>query len=256
MDEDLNDGGWVGPTIARLQERYVQPRDRHSPAPLETPFATVSLPEVGKWVQVRKGSYKGDVGYVKSTDSSRVHLLLVPRMLPPQPTYLSQKRKPPPPRPTPKLFDAFAIKQVYGTEPTSHAENVYSFDSWLFEHGLIVKSYDLSSITATVSSIPLSLYILFRDSGHPKLVGSTFPRPTEMGFSEGDEVYVRSSKKRGVVTALWPDSVEVDLATGEGAVSVSWSDVRNVVSLGDFVEVTGCYRGREGGYMPLAWRRR
>ena len=207
MDKDLNDGGWVGPTIARLQQRYVQPRDRHLPAPLETPFATVSLPEVGKWVQVRKGSYKGDVGYVKSTDSLGVHLLLVPRMLPPQPTYLSQKRKPPPPRPTPKLFDTFAIKQVNGTEPTSHAENVYSFDSWLFEHELIVKSYDLSSITATVSSIPLSLYILFRDSGHPKLVGSTFPRPAERGLITAPQVLIGTSRNRSDSNQKFPSRV-------------------------------------------------
>ena len=132
MDKDLNDGGWAGPIIARLQERYVQPRDRHSPVTLEMPFATVSLPEVGKWVQVQKGSYKGDVGYMKSTDSSGVHLLLVPRMLPPQPTYLSQKKKrlPPGPHQNCLTLSPSSKSTPYGTEPTSHTENVYSFDSW------------------------------------------------------------------------------------------------------------------------------
>ena len=250
-DEDSTERGWAGPVIARLQERYAQPRGRHSPAPLETPPADISIPEVGKWVRVQMGSYKGDVGYVESTDSSGVRLLLVPRILPPQPT---QKRKRSPPRPTPKLFDPIAIKRVYRSEPISHAENIYTFNNCLFEHGLIIKTYDLHSISATVPSIPLSLFFLFRESGHPKVVASrtAFPRPFEREFSEGDEVYVRSSEKRGVITAVGPDSVEVDLVTGEGAVSVSWLDVRNVVSLGDFVEVTGgVYQGRTGWILGI-----
>ena len=115
-DEDSTERGWAGPVIARLQKRYVQNRDRHSPVPLETPPADVSKPEVGKWVRVQTGSYKGDVGYVESTDSPGVRLLLVPRILPPQPT---QKRKHSPPRPTPKLFDPIAIKRVYRSESTA-----------------------------------------------------------------------------------------------------------------------------------------
>lgn len=124
----------------------------------------------------------------------------------------------------------------------------------MFEHGLIVKTYDLHSISATVPSIPLSLFFLFRESGHPKLVASrtAFPRPFEREFSEGDEVYITTSKKRGVITAVGLDSVEVDLATGEGAVSVSWSDVRNVVSVGHYIEVTGgVYQGQTGWVLGI-----
>jgi hypothetical protein len=40
------------------------------------------LPSVGDWVTVRRGLYKGDVGYVWSLENGQVHLLLVP-LLPP-----------------------------------------------------------------------------------------------------------------------------------------------------------------------------
>ena len=44
----------------------------HSKDPLES----------GKWVQVRRGHYKGDVGYILSVAASEVHLLLIPRVAP------------------------------------------------------------------------------------------------------------------------------------------------------------------------------
>jgi hypothetical protein len=51
------------------------------------------LPKVGKWVEVQKGIYKGDAGYVDSVDTWGVQLLLIPR-LPPKPSYvLPSKRK-------------------------------------------------------------------------------------------------------------------------------------------------------------------
>ena len=249
-DEDSNEGGWAGPVIARLQERYVQPRVQQSLAPLECSSAIVSSPDVGKWVRVRNGDYKGDVGYVESTKGSAVTLLLVPRLAPPQPSSVSQKRKRSPrSRSTSKLFNPIDIKQLYGIGPTCETENIYTFDGSRFEHGLIVKTYDLRSVSTSVPCMPISFFSLFLESCHPKLLASksAFPRPSEWEFHEGDEVYICSSEKRGVITALSLDSVEVELTTGEGAVSVSWLAIRKVVSPGDFVEVTGgVFRGWTG----------
>ena len=264
-NKDSNEHGWVGPLVARLQERY---GDQHSPAPLEGPStvttsspgvvfhpghlpvplkglpATPVLPEVGNWVQVQNGIYKGDVGYVKSTKNLDVFLLLVPRLPPPsQPTCVSQE--------SPshfRLFDPVNIKRVYGIEPTRITENVYSFDGCVFEHGLRLKAYSPRSISKPVHCMPITLFCLFLESRHPKLVASEsrFPRPSEWQFDEGEEVLIHSSKKCGVITALWPDSVEV-LVTGEGGIRVPWLDIRKVVSVGDFVEVTGgIYHGQKG----------
>jgi len=51
--------------------------------------------------------------------------------------------------------------------------------------------------------------------------------------------------KRGVINALGPHWMEV-LVTGVGDVRVPWLDIRKVVSVGQFVEVTaGVYRGQK-----------
>ncbi|KIK07882.1 hypothetical protein K443DRAFT_2099, partial [Laccaria amethystina LaAM-08-1] len=49
--------------------------------------------DVGRWVRVRKGTYKGDVGYVLASESWGVRLLLVPRLSPPNLASSSLKRK-------------------------------------------------------------------------------------------------------------------------------------------------------------------
>ena len=51
-------------------------------------------PQAGKWVQLLRGTYNGDVGYVLSTTSSKVVLLLIPRLAPPE-SIASQKKVPP-----------------------------------------------------------------------------------------------------------------------------------------------------------------
>jgi hypothetical protein len=204
------------------------------------------MPEVGKWVQVRRGIYKGDVGYVDSVDTWGVQLLLIPRLPPPPdcPISLHPKRKrlTTQTRAAPVLFDPLCIKQIYGTEPTRIQENTYSFRNFKFEHGLMVKSFIFNSISPTDHHMPLRLFTLFRESGHPKLIASerSFPRPSEWEFVEGEEVQVlprvidyASTVKNGIIKHILDDSVEVDLASEEGIVSVPWLDIRKVMNAGD-----------------------
>jgi hypothetical protein len=49
-------------------------------------------PQAGQWVQVQRGTYKGDVGHIFSTTSSEVLLLLIPRLAPPNLSPLKRKR--------------------------------------------------------------------------------------------------------------------------------------------------------------------
>jgi hypothetical protein len=92
-----------------------------------------SPPEVGKWVQVRRGIYKGDVGYVTSTKSGGVQLLLIPR--------LSQPGEFPPtlvPRPhysTMRPSCGFIILSLSVSERMStHFEETDSSMGWLSNH--------------------------------------------------------------------------------------------------------------------------
>ena len=211
------------------------------------------LPQLGKWVQVRRGVYKGDVGYVLSVAASEVNLLLIPRLA------LRSKRKRSREPPQLKLFDHETVKQYYAIEPHRIRENIYSVGNDRFEHGLIVRLYSFDSVSR-VSTIPLGSFGLFGISGHPKLISSrsSFPRPSEWYFGEGEEVYIVDdssesftgpSYKSGFISTLRDDAVELD--TKEGIAIVSWMDICKVMRLGDFFEVTGGLHKDQKGWVDV-----
>jgi len=211
----------------------------------------------GQWVKVRRGIYTGDVGHVMTTQGSSIQLLLVPRLPSPKAIGIHTQT-----HPTPALFDHETVKRVYGTEPVRINENVYSFQGKTFEHGLIVKELPLKSVSTTVSSMPLHLFNLFRESLHPNLKAreSTFPKPSEWCFGEGDEVNIRERPKPGTISRSYlrtsytvPGTISilrtdsVDVTTKEGIVNVPWLDIRKAFRDRDFVEITGgMYQGQTG----------
>ena len=205
----------------------------------------VSPVEVGQWVQVRKGIFKGDAGYVTSTGPRGVRLLLIPRL--PQPQASNSHF-----RSAPALFDCETLKRLYDIGPVRIEENIYSFRGDRFEHGLITKSYHSDLLSTTISCMPFESFCLFLQSRHPTLVASqsSFLRPSEWHFAENEEVFVEdstwlASRKTGVVSTLRSDAVEV--STEEGIVCVPWLRIRKVIREGDFVEVTGGkYLGQTG----------
>lgn len=215
---------------------------------------TLNGPQAGQWVQVLKKTYKGDVGYVLSTTSWGVELLLIPRL---SPDVLDSKRKRSRTRADMARFDYETIIQLYHVKPALLDDNVYSFKKEMFEHGLIVKSYTFDSVSTPVSTIPLKPFCLFRASNHPKLMKSlsTFPRPLEWRFAEGDEVYIVDgsyppSYKSGTISTLQEDSAE--LATDEGIICVRLVNVCKVIRAGDYVEVTGgIHKGQKGWVVNL-----
>jgi len=223
--------------------------------PLLEMHDTKELPKVGKWVEVLKGLYNGDVGYVDSVEPWGVQLFLVPRIPASKPSnVLPFKRKRSRPCATPTLFDPLVIKQVYGVESRRVQENCYRFKGCDFEYGLILKQFDFSSISTAVHPMDLSLFSLFLESQHPKLLRDkcSFPRPLEWDFAQGDEVCLSSltsDTDHGIINSLLMDSVEVDFGTKKGVVRVPWLDIHKVINPGDFVEITGGeYRGRTGWF--------
>jgi hypothetical protein len=214
----------------------------------------VSPPEVGKWVQVRRGIYKGDVGYVTSARSGEVQLLLVPRLSQPP----ASRENPSDSHSAPTLFDCEAVKWLYNIEPVRIQESIYSFRGDRFEYGLIIKSYSFNLISTAVSCMPFELLCRFLESCHPTLMAPScsFLKPWEWHFVEGDEVSYTvdnshpSSYKSGIISTLRSDAVE--LSTEEGIVCVPWLKIRKVIRQGDFVEVTGgIYLGWTGWVAEL-----
>jgi hypothetical protein len=199
---------------------------------------------VGQWVRVCKGPYKGDTGFVSALENwGGVTLLLVPHVqLPSDP---SSKRKRSCLLPEPKLFDPTAIGSAHKT--IKHGDGVYLFKGSTFEHGLLLKQFDLHSISST--SVHMSSYIfsLFQKSHHPSLRRAMFPRPAEWIFDENERVTFNSSGKRGVIKVSGPYTAEVEYSNGEGIESVPWHDLCKDVVVGDFVVVAaGPHQGRMG----------
>jgi transcription antitermination factor NusG len=112
-------------------------------------------------------------------------------------------------------------------------------------------------ISLNSAGVPSQILGLFKLSSHPSLTGSRvkFPRPEEWIFEEGERVTVCSSEseKEATIAAVKPTHLEVDLATNEGIVAVSWYDVRKVFSAGAFVSVTSSpLRGTMGWVERIA----
>jgi ribosomal protein L24 len=179
-----------------------------------------------------------------STTSSEVRLLLIPRLAPPNLLPLKRKRSDIFP---PALFNHETAKQVYNIEAIRICDNIYSFQKDRFEHGLIVKSYNIDSVSMSLSTIPLESFSRFRESCHPKL--TAFPRPLEWCFAKGDAVYVVNAYpiayKSGVISTIRDDLAELE--TDEGILYVPWVKICKIIHVGDFVEVTGgMHKGQKG----------
>jgi transcription antitermination factor NusG len=209
---------------------------------------------VGSWVRVRKGTYKGDIGYVVALEPWGVRLLLVPRLPPPRLTGSALKRKCSTPTPEPTLFDPVTIERIYGTPAIEYDDGTYQFNGRIFEEGLIVIELDLHSVSLASVSMPTAHFFLFQQSRHPTLLSAKFPRPSEWSFDEGERVRVSSSGKLGVVKTVTTDTAEIDLADGEGVTSVTWTNLRKYIVINDFVEIvsgplreqTGWVEGTDG----------
>jgi len=81
--------------------------------------------DVGRWVQVCKGMYKGDIGYVIASESWGVHLLLVPCLPPLNLTRSSLKRKQSAVALEPALLNTNTIEHVYGTPAIKQDDGTY-----------------------------------------------------------------------------------------------------------------------------------
>lgn len=220
-----------------------------------------NIVEEGQWTRVHKGKYRGDVGLVVAVASWGAELLLVPRLnllamrssTPNLALASSLKRKRTADVPQPALFDvppsALFNPGEFNHEfpPESLANGHYTYMGLFFEHGLIRKRFDLHSIKSTPTAMPYRLFFLFDQSKHPLVLASTIPRPQEWVFEEHETIFICSSKKEGTITAMQMMHAEVELASGEGTISVPLHDLRKVFVAGDSVSIRGgALNGRTG----------
>ena len=202
--------------------------------------------EEGIWVQVlRRGAYKGDIGFVMCIKSWGAQVLLVPRRQV-QNTDFSRKRKRTTVYEEPALFDPDKYKQLYNINSKERDDGSYTTCGCIYEQGLLRKTFDLHSLSSVVLGISSHLFSLFQLSNHPAIIGSAYPCPNKWIFEEGDRIIIRSSNKIATVATTGPKFLEVDLPA-EGLVAVPWQDIQKVFALGDFISVMSSpFQGTRG----------
>ena len=184
---------------------------------------------VGNWVQVKRGIYKGDVGQIATTHAWGIDLYLVPR-IPTENDGNTLKRKASTVIPEPVLF----CPKNSNLNAIHHPDGTYRIGRLIFEHGLLIKSFDYHSISPQVSEIPLKLFTQFSSSSLPDILLSSLPRPQEWKFSTGDNVVIYPSKKKGIIESINSNFAEVEIPE-EGLHCVPWHNIRKHFKIGDFV---------------------
>ena len=252
--EGVLDAGMISllnmtPGIIRNQSGVVcQTIDPSNWVKLLTMQDPVTVVNAGQWIRVRSGVYKGDPGIVTHVEAWGARVLVVPRLKTPTPQAVtSLKRKRTTIKPNPGLFDPDTFSSVFRRRPKLLEDGTYTSRGLIFNHGLLQLHLDLHSISPNSAGVPTQILQLFSLSLHPAVTGSDFPRPEEWIFEEGEQIFVCSLAKEATIAAVKTTHLEVDLATKEGIVAVSWHNVCKVFSIGDFISVTsGPLRGVMG----------
>ena len=133
--------------------------------------------EVGQWVQMCKGTYKGDVGVVEHMENwGGVCLLLVPHSK----TFLKRKHS------QPALFDPIAISCISQVKPSKQNGDVYLFQGNTFDHELILLPFDAHSVLSTSVQMSSSIFFSFQQSLHSVILSSSPPCPSDWNFTTGE----------------------------------------------------------------------
>jgi hypothetical protein len=140
-------------------------------------------------------------------------------------------------RPEPRLFKPDIFKSVYQREPKLQDNGTYTSCALIFDHGLLLQTFDLHLISPAPVAIFAHILWLFNRSSHPALTFFNIPHPKEWTFQEGEQVVVNSSNKEATIAAVKDTNLEVDLDTEEGIIIASWHNVSKVFAIGDFVAV-------------------
>jgi transcription antitermination factor NusG len=234
-----------------LRYRRIDPLDAHKLLILPKDSRTV---EVGDWVRMKKGVYKGDTAYIAKTHNWGVSVLLAPRLdytpMDGKQQKRKHKRKLSTVKPLPRLFNPLEFHHNTDIEAREGEGNTYYVGRMEFVDGLLLKSYDFSSITSPVFDIPWNLGSIFAASGNMD-VAMCIPRPQEWALHEHDKVVVISSGEKGSVHEIKGKHVTIDIGE-RGVHTVVWYDIRKDIATGDYVSVaSGPHCGYKGWVMEI-----
>ena len=212
--------------------------------------------EVGQWVRILRGMYKGDVGYINELLSwGGVHLLMVSHIWPPDFSTCKRGKWPHSTPPPLTLFDLLAITKTFRVVPKTKG-NILMFKGDKFENGLLVKDFGASTVSSMSVFISTEAHSLFLQSQHPTILtnhcSEKFPDSTEWCFSTDEMVQVLSDSDPfeeiglGYIHNVNLKGIEVEFRSGELAIFERYN-ILKCIGVGDFVKVVGgMHRGHVG----------
>lgn len=200
----------------------------------------------GKWLTITKGLYRGDVCLISTVHTWGVDAYVIPRF-----SYRredkNQKRKATTIRPQPELFEPTRLDEsLSGSIVSYHETDRYSLGSFNFDRGLLWQNFNFSCIGEDAASISWQHHTLFMLSGHPLVLDSPPPRPTEWSFTENDKVIMASSKKQGILVSIETEYAQIEFDS-EGVHRLPWHNIRKYFVVGEYVQITaGRHHGKSG----------
>ncbi|KAF9468225.1 hypothetical protein BDZ94DRAFT_1294297 [Collybia nuda] len=159
MNADLSALLQSSPLIFRPQDGITGIRLEEWVSLLKMRYAE-EVPSAGGWVTIRRGLYRGDVGYVSSVQNwGKLNVLLLPCLPPPRNGDSSKKRKRGTLRSEPGLFDDEKQDQIAETHPrvtivNSKTKGHFAAFGRKFEFYLERRTYSFGSVSARNSHVP------------------------------------------------------------------------------------------------------
>ncbi|KAK1234555.1 hypothetical protein PQX77_002239 [Marasmius sp. AFHP31] len=230
------------PTVKKLWSKWAAGH----PVPPDSSILRRELAP-GEWVEVRNGTYKGDVGMVWRPDTTESgvdghFILLVPRLSDPKKRQSRDNVAAPESERSPlRLFNPEDFDE--GVE--RDFDHTFRFQRKTFSHGLLIKFVRKRSLTAT-RVLPSDLGALFLRSEHPFLRHFPLPLPEFFVFQVGDKVTLLGDGRSGIIEEVEGETCVIHFGNDERHVQPVGNLQKDVVP-GDSIQVVaGDHLGKEG----------
>jgi transcription elongation factor len=207
-------------------------------------------PQVGSWVRIASGLYRGDLAYVlavKSHISAKV--ALVPRL------QLERKKRKAAAwknRPPKRLFDQDGIANAYGPDSVEKCNQCWKFQKEIYKNGLLEKQFILEDFVQELAIPTVAELLEFQASGGVRLndLSGAFNQISNSSLRPGDRVEVTWGRWAGVIGEVHAVSAAIiqvlpsGMGASENVIDVPAVHITRHFRPGDFVKVRS---GREIG---------
>jgi ribosomal protein L24 len=218
---------------------------------------------IPRWVRIKKGMYKGDLGLVVGTDSftSRVRLRVIPRLSYLRP--LDSVKGSLFTCPSPALFDPDQARASFGTEAVQQYRNHFKFQGMVFKYGLLERVLSFHGLITKEVHPTLEEIERFSESpGFDKAIRRQWEAEyAAAGLCIHDRVEIIEGQQKGsigIIAAEQDDVVQVCLdkesdTSWDCVVEIPKRQVCKIFRLGDYIAVQrGNHAGKFGHVVKVS----